>query len=93
MALPSSLPMATTPTLRRISSSTDRTDASGTTTISKPISRLFVPHSMDLTIKRGIVIVEGNYLACQTTIEGTFVREFTHLPVGATAAERAAGDL
>jgi predicted ester cyclase len=36
----------------------------------------------DLTIKRGIVIVEGEYVACQTTITGTFVREFTHSPVG-----------
>jgi predicted ester cyclase len=36
----------------------------------------------DLTISRGIVIVEGEYLACQTTITGTFVREFTHSPVG-----------
>jgi predicted ester cyclase len=36
----------------------------------------------DLTISRGIVIVEGDYVACQTTIEGTFVREFTHSPVG-----------
>jgi predicted ester cyclase len=34
------------------------------------------------TIKRGVVVVEGNYVACQTTIEGTFVREFTHSPVG-----------
>jgi len=37
----------------------------------------------DLTITRGIVIVEGNYLACQTSIAGRFVREFTHSPVGA----------
>jgi predicted ester cyclase len=36
----------------------------------------------DLTIKRGIVVVEGNLVACQTTIAGTFVREFTHSPVG-----------
>jgi predicted ester cyclase len=36
----------------------------------------------DLTISRGIMIVEGDYVACQTTIEGTFVREFTHSPVG-----------
>jgi predicted ester cyclase len=33
-------------------------------------------------ITRGIVIVEGNYIACQTTIEGDFVREFTQSPVG-----------
>jgi predicted ester cyclase len=36
----------------------------------------------DRTITRGIVIVEGSYVACQTTIAGTFVREFTHSPVG-----------
>jgi predicted ester cyclase len=33
-------------------------------------------------ITRGIVIVEDNYIACQTTIEGDFVREFTQSPVG-----------
>jgi len=36
----------------------------------------------DRSIRRGIVIVEGNTIACQTWIEGTFVREFTHSPVG-----------
>jgi predicted ester cyclase len=36
----------------------------------------------DLTIERGIVVVEGDYVACQTTIAGTFVREFTHSAVG-----------
>ena len=36
----------------------------------------------DRTINRGIVVVEGHYVACQTTIAGTFVREFTHSPVG-----------
>ena len=36
----------------------------------------------DLTISRGIVVAEGDYVACQTTITGTFVREFTHSPVG-----------
>ena len=35
-----------------------------------------------LTIERGIMVVEGNRVACQTTITGTFVREFTHSPVG-----------
>lgn len=34
------------------------------------------------SIRRGIVVAEGNYLACQTWIEGTFVREFTMSPVG-----------
>jgi predicted ester cyclase len=36
----------------------------------------------DRSITRGIVVVEGNYVACQTTIAGTFVREFTQSPVG-----------
>lgn len=36
----------------------------------------------DLTIARGIIVAEGAYVACQTTIEGTFVRDFTHSPVG-----------
>ncbi|MFZ0973169.1 MAG: ester cyclase [Solirubrobacteraceae bacterium] len=36
----------------------------------------------DRSIRRGIVVVEGNMIACQTWIEGTFVREFTHSPVG-----------
>jgi len=34
-------------------------------------------------ITRGIVVVEDNYIACQTTMEGDFVREFTHSPAGA----------
>ena len=36
----------------------------------------------DLTITRGVLVVEGDYVACQTTMTGTFVREFTHSPVG-----------
>jgi hypothetical protein len=36
----------------------------------------------DLTIKRGIVVAESNFVACQTTISGTSVREFTHSPIG-----------
>ena len=36
----------------------------------------------DLTISRGVIVVEGDYVACQTTIGGTFVGEFTHSPVG-----------
>jgi predicted ester cyclase len=36
----------------------------------------------DRSIRRGIVVVEGNTIACQTWIEGTFVREFTQSPVG-----------
>lgn len=34
------------------------------------------------TITRGIVVVEGDAIACQTRIEGDFVREFTQSPVG-----------
>jgi len=33
-------------------------------------------------ITGGIIVAEGNTLACQTWIEGTFVREFTQSPVG-----------
>ena len=36
----------------------------------------------DRTIKRGIVVAEGNYISCQTWIEGKFVREFTQSPAG-----------
>jgi predicted ester cyclase len=39
----------------------------------------------DRSIRRGIVIAEANYIACQTWIEGTFVREFTQSPAGALA--------
>jgi hypothetical protein len=34
----------------------------------------------DRSIRRGIIVAEGNYIACQTWIEGRFVREFTHSP-------------
>ncbi len=36
----------------------------------------------DRSIRRGIVVVEDNTIACQTWIEGSFVREFTQSPVG-----------
>ena len=36
----------------------------------------------DRSIRRGVTVVEGHQIACQTWIEGTFVREFTHSPVG-----------
>jgi predicted ester cyclase len=39
----------------------------------------------DRSIRRGIVVAEANYIACQTWIEGTFVREFTQSPAGALA--------
>jgi hypothetical protein len=31
----------------------------------------------DRSIRRGITVAEGEYIACQTWIEGTFVRPFT----------------
>jgi predicted ester cyclase len=34
------------------------------------------------SVRRGIVVAEGDHIACQTWIEGTFVREFTRSPVG-----------
>lgn len=36
----------------------------------------------NLSIRRGLIVREGNYIACQTWIEGKFVREFTLSPVG-----------
>jgi predicted ester cyclase len=39
----------------------------------------------DLSIHRGIVVVEGNLIACQTRIAGLFAREFTQTPVGTVA--------
>jgi hypothetical protein len=36
----------------------------------------------DRSIRRGIIVAEGNYIACQTWIEGTFVRPFTQSPAG-----------
>ncbi len=36
----------------------------------------------DLTISRGIIVVEGDHVARQTTMAGTFVREFTQSPIG-----------
>lgn len=32
----------------------------------------------DRSIRRGVVVAEGPFVPCQTWIEGTFVREFTH---------------
>ena len=37
----------------------------------------------DRSIRRGILIAEGDFIACQTWIEGRFVREFVHSPAGA----------
>jgi hypothetical protein len=36
----------------------------------------------DRSIRRGIILAEGDYIACQTWIEGTFVRPFTQSPAG-----------
>jgi predicted ester cyclase len=36
----------------------------------------------DRSIRRGIIVVEGDTIACQTWIEGTFAPEFTQSPVG-----------
>jgi hypothetical protein len=36
----------------------------------------------DRKITRGIIVAEGNTMACQTWIEGTFTREFTQSPAG-----------
>jgi predicted ester cyclase len=36
----------------------------------------------DRSIRRGIIVAEGHYIACQTWIEGTFVREFAQSPAG-----------
>jgi predicted ester cyclase len=49
----------------------------------------------DLSIRRGIIIAEGNYIACQTLIEGRFVRNFTQSPAGSLApnGQRVAWDL
>jgi len=43
----------------------------------------------DRKISRGIIVAEGNTVACQTWIEGTFVREFTQSPTGSVAANGA----
>ena len=39
----------------------------------------------DRAIRRGIIVAEGDYIACQTWIEGRFVREFTQSPAGTVA--------
>ena len=36
----------------------------------------------DRSIRHGIIVAEGHYIACQTWIEGAFVREFTQSPAG-----------
>jgi hypothetical protein len=36
----------------------------------------------DRSIRRGIIVAESKYIACQTWIEGTFVCKFTQSPAG-----------
>ena len=36
----------------------------------------------DRTIRRGIIVAEGDLIACQTWIEGTFTSAFTRSPAG-----------
>ncbi len=36
----------------------------------------------DRSIRRGLIIVDGNLVACQTWMEGRFVKDFTMSPVG-----------
>ena len=36
----------------------------------------------DRSIRRGIIVAEGEYIASQTWIEGRFVHEFSQSPVG-----------
>jgi predicted ester cyclase len=55
------------------------TDYAGLTNYFKSIRAAFD----DRSIRRGIVVAEGNYIACQTWIEGRFVREFAQSPAGA----------
>ena len=37
----------------------------------------------ELSIRRGVMLVDGDHVACRTWIEGRFVRPFTQSPVGA----------
>jgi predicted ester cyclase len=36
----------------------------------------------DRSIRRGIMVAEGDFIACQTWIEGTFAREYHGSPAG-----------
>jgi predicted ester cyclase len=67
------------------------TDFSGLAGYFKAIREAFD----DRSIRRGIVIAEGNYIACQTWIEGRFVREFANSPAGPLSpnGERVTWDL
>jgi hypothetical protein len=67
------------------------TDYGGLTNYFKSVRAAFD----DRSIRRGVIIVEGKYLACQTWIEGRFVREFTMSPADLLApnGERVIWDL
>ncbi len=54
------------------------TDYEGLTNYFRSIRAAFEERS----IRRGIIVVDGNYVACQTWMEGRFVREFTASPAG-----------
>jgi predicted ester cyclase len=54
------------------------TDFSGTLDFFKALRAAFDNRS----IRRGVITAEGRHVACQTWIDGTFVREFTHSPIG-----------
>jgi hypothetical protein len=41
----------------------------------------------DRSIRRGIIVAQGNDVACQTWIEGVFVREFTPVTGGRSTSE------
>jgi predicted ester cyclase len=55
------------------------TDYAGLNNYFKSVRAAFDERS----IRRGIIVAEGDYIACQTWIEGRFVREFTQSPAGA----------
>ena len=54
------------------------TDYAGLTSYFKSIRAAFDERS----IRRGIIVAEGSHIACQTWMEGRFVREFTLSPAG-----------
>src|ERR1700683_5587319 len=53
-------------------------DSSGHTEYFQSVRAAF----QDRTIRRGIIVAEGDLISCQTWIEGTFTGPFTHSPVG-----------
>ena len=54
------------------------TDYAGLTEYFQSIRAAF----QDRSIRRGIIVAEGDLIACQTWIEGTFTAPFTHSPAG-----------